>query len=148
MAKREIPDFDSMAAFDKALADKKPELAARLGAISAGVTIEEFNEVPATAEPVESRPQGILKIVPPPQPDVAVTRKAKRPTAASVEAPVRRRGVVERASGKELRRLTVYVDLGLAHRLRKHCFEHELNLSEVAARALEVGLETLIGKTR
>ncbi len=139
MAKREVPDFDAVAAFDKALAQQKPDLAARLGAHTiADDTMDDGVEVPAE----ERRQEPLLKIVPP-RTEVPLKSRKRRAAGAS-DTPVRRRGVVARANGEEMRRLTVYVDLALAHQLRKYCFEHELNLSEVAAEALAAGLGALL----
>jgi hypothetical protein len=139
MAKREVPDFDPVVAFDKALAQQKPDLAARLGAT-------EPLAAPAVVDAESSSPNGgeaepRLRVVPS-RSDIA-EKKAKRPGGTPAKA-TRRRGVVARASGKELRRLTVYVELSVAQRLRKHCFDRELNLSEVAAEALELGLQQML----
>jgi hypothetical protein len=145
MAKRVVPDFDRAAAFDEALARKNPDLVVRLGG-----TMTATATGPAAAEAIESpisspdapksaeqpKAEPILKVVP-------LSNESERP-AKPAKRSGRRRGVVARAGGLELRRLTVYVDLELAQRLRKHCFERELNLSEVAAEALKVGLEALI----
>ena len=139
MAKREVPDFDAVAAFDKALAQKKPDLAARLGSHTVPDDVAPESG-PASEEAVKQEP--LLKIVPQPRAEVAPKRKKR--SGDATDAPVRRRGVVARANGDELRRLTVYVDLALAHQLRKYCFEQELNLSEVAAEALAAGLGTLL----
>lgn len=53
------------------------------------------------------------------------------------------RGAVKRASGEVLRRFTVYLDPSDSDRLRRHCFENELDLSEVAAMAIHEYLEKL-----
>ncbi len=146
MAKRDVPDFDPMTAFDDALAKKKPELAARIGATPLPVVALAVDEEvsPPSTEMMKLGPPS-MDLVPAPVSDISEKRKSSRRNApASTPAPSRRRGVVARASGKELRRLTVYVELGLAQRLRKHCFDQELSLSEVAAQALEFGLEALL----
>lgn len=53
----------------------------------------------------------------------------------------RRRGVVTRADGKEAGRITVYVPVDLALRLRQHCFELDMTMSEVAGKVLVDALE-------
>jgi hypothetical protein len=136
MAKRDVPDFDPIVAFDKALAQQKPDLAARLGAAEGIAETADASEEPSPDDSGEPR----LRIVPP---EVASEKKPKR-LGAPGKATLRRRGVVTRVSGKELRRLTVYVDLGVAQRLRTYCFDHELNLSDVAAQALELGLQRML----
>jgi hypothetical protein len=139
MAKREVPDFDAVAAFDKALAQQKPDLAARLGSHTVA---EDVVPESGPAPEDERKQEPLLKIVPQQRAEVATKRKKR--SGGATDAPVRRRGIVARANGEEMRRLTVYVDLALAHQLRKYCFDHELNLSEVAAEALSAGLETLL----
>jgi hypothetical protein len=47
------------------------------------------------------------------------------------------RGIVRRASGDEVARVTVYLPPDVAMKLRRHCFEHGLDISEVAGRAVE-----------
>jgi hypothetical protein len=137
MAKRSVPDFDSAAAFDAALARAKPELAARLGGPLAVPVLETPQSAPMP-EPKEEEVVGAIDRPRKSEPMLKVVVPQNDPPARS-----RRRGVVARASGQELRRLTVYVDLALAQRLREHCFEHELNLSDVAAEALRIGLGQL-----
>lgn len=57
-------------------------------------------------------------------------------TPASSRPARRRRGIVERAGGIERARLTVYLDPTDAQKLRRHCFEHGLDISDVAAEAI------------
>jgi hypothetical protein len=47
------------------------------------------------------------------------------------------RGVVTRADGEERARVSAYLELDAAAKLRRHCFENGLELSEVAAKAIE-----------
>lgn len=53
------------------------------------------------------------------------------------------RGVVKRADGDERARVTVYLELDVAAKLRRHCFENGLELSEIAADAINGFVTTL-----
>jgi len=55
--------------------------------------------------------------------------------------PTRRRGVVQRAGGREAGRITVYVPSELALRLRQFCFEHDRSMTDVAGEILIEALE-------
>lgn len=46
------------------------------------------------------------------------------------------RGLVKRAKGKELARVTIYLEPNVAMKLRRHCFENGLEVSEVGAKVL------------
>jgi hypothetical protein len=58
-----------------------------------------------------------------------------RRTTSSGRRP-KMRGVVRRADGDERARVTVYLGLDVAAKLRRHCFENGLELSDVAAEAI------------
>ena len=51
---------------------------------------------------------------------------------------------MQRADGRERARITVYVSVPLAAKLRRHCFENGLELSEVAGSALETAINALV----
>ena len=53
------------------------------------------------------------------------------------------RGVVQRADGVERARVTVYLSVPAAAKLRRHCFENGLDLSDVAALALEEAIDRI-----
>ena len=62
------------------------------------------------------------------------------PTAVSERLTATRtkmRGMVRRASGAEVARVTVYLSPDAALKLRRHCFDNALELSEVAGKAVE-----------
>lgn len=61
---------------------------------------------------------------------------SQQPEAEEPPRGTRRRGIVVRAGGVERARLTVYVDVQIAERLRRWAFEHGAELSEVAAEAI------------
>jgi hypothetical protein len=46
------------------------------------------------------------------------------------------RGLVKRAKGKELARVTIYLEPEVALKLRRYCFENGLEVSEVGAKVL------------
>ena len=46
------------------------------------------------------------------------------------------RGLVQRADGGELARITVYLDPDVAMKLKRHCFENGLQVSDLAAQAV------------
>lgn len=60
-----------------------------------------------------------------------------QPPPPSAERPAKMRGVVRRAGGEERARLTVYVSVETAAKLRRHCFDNGLELSEVVSRVVE-----------
>jgi hypothetical protein len=51
------------------------------------------------------------------------------------------RGVLARADGREVRRLTLYLPVELAKRLAIHCAEHDRDLSDVVSEAVAKQLE-------
>lgn len=108
-------------------------------------------------------PKPLIAVRPPPRPVDLETFVAGvsggQPPAASIPAPAvgreppahqssaitpipatsrprRRRGIVQRAGGVERARLTVYLDPSDAQKLRRYCFDHGLELSDVAADAI------------
>jgi hypothetical protein len=50
---------------------------------------------------------------------------------------------VKRADGRELSRITVYLAPPIAEKLRRHCFDNELELSDVSAEVLTAWVENL-----
>jgi hypothetical protein len=139
MGRREVPDFDRAAAFDEALAKQNPDLVTRLGGPHA--LAAELQPPPAdgasSVAVTPPRTEPALKLLSPPS-------STDEQDVRHVADERRRRGVVDRADGTQLRRLTVYVHMGLSQRLRQHCFDNELNLSEVAAEAMDLGLDLLM----
>lgn len=51
------------------------------------------------------------------------------------------RGIVARADGRELRRMTLYLPADLAKRLAVYCAEHDADLSEVVTEAVAKRLD-------
>ena len=80
--------------------------------------------------------------------------KVRKPPEASVDSFVagrpnvqaskhsNARGVVARADGRELRRMTVYLPVDLAKRLAVYCAAEDRDLSEVIAEAVAARLST------
>lgn len=69
------------------------------------------------------------------------------PLSAKASNSVRRpkmRGVVKRADGDERARVTVYLELDVAAKLRRHCFENGLELTDVASEAINGFVATLV----
>ena len=69
---------------------------------------------------------------------------ASRTSPANVqtsERPGARAALVDRRDGRQLRRRTVYLPADLDRRLRAHCAEHDVDASEVLARALGATLQ-------
>jgi len=56
--------------------------------------------------------------------------------AASAPPPPKRRGLVQRKGGAERARITVYLEPEVAEKLRRHCFEEGLQVSDLAAAAI------------
>ncbi|MFS8065423.1 MAG: hypothetical protein ACMG6S_03530 [Byssovorax sp.] len=77
-------------------------------------------------------------------PAASVRLPAVQPSAASVQAPAPKvRGLVQRADGVELARITVYLDPAVAQKLRRHCFENSLQVSDTAAEAITIYVDKL-----
>ena len=141
MGKKDLPAVD----FHAVVARRDPALAERLA-----------REGLSSASAEESTPP-ILAIVPPPAPEPMVTASAEpviehdelagappsrpRATKPSKSTPVRKRGVVHRAGGREAGRVTVYVPTELALRLRQYCFTHDRTMTDVAGEVLVEALE-------
>ena len=53
------------------------------------------------------------------------------------------RGLVQRADGVELARITVYLDPTVAQKLRRHCFENSLQVSDTSADAITIYVDKL-----
>ena len=53
--------------------------------------------------------------------------------AAGRQHPTKMRGLVQRADGGARLRITVYLDPDVGVKLRRHCFENGLQVSDVAA---------------
>lgn len=68
-------------------------------------------------------------------------RSAVKGQPSTADAQKLPRGAVMRATGEVLRRFTVYLDTETAERLRRHCFDHERDLSEVAAQAIGIYID-------
>jgi hypothetical protein len=68
--------------------------------------------------------------------------KDKRPSpkALSPSGPLSTRSTVERADGRTLRRIQLYFELAVAKRLRHHCVEHELDMSQFVNAAVKKAL--------
>jgi hypothetical protein len=75
------------------------------------------------------------------QPPAANHPTVRPPTVS--HATRRRKGIVQRASGVERARLTVYLDPSDAVKLRRYCFEQGLEISDVAADAIGRLLSTI-----
>jgi hypothetical protein len=76
------------------------------------------------------------------EPGRSSTRRTRRSvTRAPGRSDVRAVGVVERADGRQRRRLTVYLPVELAKRLVVHCAASELEMSDVVTDAVERALE-------
>lgn len=73
---------------------------------------------------------------------VAETPVPSTKVSSSVRRP-KMRGVVKRADGDERARVTVYLELDVAAKLRRHCFENGLELSDVASEAINGFVATL-----
>lgn len=72
--------------------------------------------------------------------DVQTSATDREQPSASAERSTPRtkmRGMVKRASGAEVARVTVYLSPDAAMKLRRHCFDNGLELSEVAGKAVE-----------
>lgn len=90
-------------------------------------TVEEFVEGPGhVAVAVAAAPPKLAA--------VPATTELRSPAPTSTATP--RRGVAARAKGEAKGRLTVYVDLDVAAKLRRHCFEQGLELSGECERAI------------
>lgn len=84
---------------------------------------------------------------PPPAVGIQPPSAGAQPPAADLEpspasserltARPKMRGMVRRASGAEVARVTVYISPDAALKLRRHCFENGLEISEVAGKAVE-----------
>lgn len=69
-------------------------------------------------------------------PAVDVQAPDPKPPAANRQRPAKVRGLVARADGGARMRITVYLDPDVGMKLRRHCFEHGLEVSDVAADAI------------
>jgi hypothetical protein len=74
--------------------------------------------------------------------EVQALEPALQVPASSIR-PAKIRGLVKRTSGAELVRLTVYVTPETAVKLRRHCFENDRELSEIAGPAIEKAVAKL-----
>jgi hypothetical protein len=101
---------------------RKPPVAANLDAFVSGVRETDVAVVP-------------------PMDDVAVKASVASvdtpPPSSSQVAKHRGRGLLERASGRTTRRMTIYVSPALAKRIVRFSAETEREISDVAAEALE-----------
>jgi hypothetical protein len=70
--------------------------------------------------------------------------KAGRAGGAAADAP-RIRGIATRSKGEAKGRLTVYVPLDVAAKLRRHCFEHAIDLTDECAKAISEYVRRLPG---
>lgn len=70
--------------------------------------------------------------------------RGKRETAAAASAP-RIRGIAVRRRGDAKGRLTVYVSVDAAAKLRRYCFENAIDLSDECAKAIEQHVRKLAG---
>jgi hypothetical protein len=160
MAKKDLPALD----FHALVARRDPALADRLAreGLTQAAAVE-ASPILAIVPPgtTENTPSvtaiddndDVDRSVTPPsvnEPPPRALPKMRGATAVSAPAPTttkaRRRGVVQRADGREAGRLTVYVPASLALRLKQHCFEHDRTVSEVAAEVLVDALERRLRK--
>lgn len=84
---------------------------------------------------------------PTPEPIVPVepARRGPEQRAAPPQAPPQAlRGTVLRAHGVTRARITVYLDPATAITLRRHCFEHGLQVSDYAAAAITEHVSKLV----
>lgn len=106
-----------------------------------------------------SREKPSFSVRPPPSVEAFVSgerpsaQAAERPSAQTAEGsnvralkrpdvqPPKGRAVVERADGRQLRRLTVYLPTELATRLRRHCADRDVDASDEIARAVAAMLD-------
>ncbi len=95
--------------------------------------IDEFVSGGRQAAP-DAEPSAVVLLTSPEPPPAQVAPAST--TIGTVRRP-KMRGLVKRADGDEKARVTVYLELDAAARLRRHCFENGLELSEVAAEAIE-----------
>ena len=65
--------------------------------------------------------------------DAQTSRRSNAQTSGGKSS---NKAVVKRVDGRELRRMTVYLPTDLAARLRVHCAEADIDLSEFVARAV------------
>jgi hypothetical protein len=72
----------------------------------------------------------------------AVSGGPTHPSRATAKRP-KIPGIVQHADGQERARITVYISVLAAVKLRRHCFENGLEISEVAGRELEEMVERL-----
>lgn len=87
-----------------------------------------------------------LQVRAPRNPDDFVTGRAQDASGQTLDAggqapassrpPAKVRGLVQRADGRERVRITVYLDPDVGVKLRRHCFENGLQVSEIAAEAV------------
>jgi hypothetical protein len=144
MGKKDLPAVD----FHAVIARRDPALADRMVREGLAATAS-HGDAPllAVVPPPPVAPEArlsddILAAAPPPPSEV----ENARPKAAQVSQRVRKssprkRGVVQRADGREAGRITVYVPTAVALRLRQHCFEHDQTISDVAGEVLVEALE-------
>ena len=59
----------------------------------------------------------------------------RQPRTGKATAP-RVRGLVQRADGAELARITVYLEPAVAMKLKRHCLENGLQVTDLAAKAV------------
>lgn len=59
----------------------------------------------------------------------------RQPRAGKSAAP-KVRGLVQRADGAELARITVYLEPAVAMKLKRHCLENGLQVTDIAAKAV------------
>jgi hypothetical protein len=126
MAKRGV-NFD---AFDRELADSKPELAARIG-------VQPIDESELDQKVIVAASAPALRVVPAPAPEVTSISTAAEPPQA--DAPRRNgklRGRVQRADGSEAGRQIVYLPIELDERLRRYAFESGRALTDVSSELL------------
>jgi len=133
MAKRGV-NFD---AFDRELADSKPELAARIGVQQTDepAAVQQKTAVPAPP----SMPA--LRVVAALAPE-GIAEPAQEPLRVD---PPRRdgklRGRVQRADGSESGRQIVYLPIALDERLRRYAFESGRALTDVTSELLSDAIE-------
>lgn len=60
----------------------------------------------------------------------------EKPRESVAKKPAKVRGLVARAGGGARLRITVYLDPEIGVKLRRHCFENGLQVSEIAAEAV------------
>ena len=87
----------------------------------------------ANGQPLSVPPPAASRQPPAIQPPIEPTPTAGR----------RRRGIVARAGGVERARVTVYLNVDTAERLRRHAFERGEEISEIAAKAIEQMVSSL-----